>query len=221
MKKYLLLCLLLCSLLTSCNKKEPKTEVEHHTPIVHEHSWDQGKITKEATCILEGIKTYTCRGCEDKKEEKIPALGHNYSTDWLKNSENHWHECACGDIKDHGSHTYTIEVIKEATDTETGIKKFSCEICGYSYEEEIQISYDEKLKDVVFEGLKVIYDGQNHSIYLYNLPDGFTVEYTGNNVKEVGKHSVTAKIYFNLELVLELTEVLEIVDSSDVELPLV
>lgn len=40
------------------------------------HSWDEGKITKEATCEENGVKTYTCANCKATKTEDIKALGH-------------------------------------------------------------------------------------------------------------------------------------------------
>ena len=46
-----------------------------------EHSWDSGKITKEATCENAGEKTYTCEICEKTRIEEIKALGHKVVTD--------------------------------------------------------------------------------------------------------------------------------------------
>ena len=44
-----------------------------------EHSWDDGKVTKKATCIAKGEKTFTCTGCGETKIESIPATGkHDY-----------------------------------------------------------------------------------------------------------------------------------------------
>ena len=43
-----------------------------------EHTWDDGQVTKEATCTQTGIKTYTCTSCEQTKTESIKALGHDY-----------------------------------------------------------------------------------------------------------------------------------------------
>ena len=40
------------------------------------HAWDAGKVTKEATCEENGIKTYTCATCGSTKTEDIKALGH-------------------------------------------------------------------------------------------------------------------------------------------------
>lgn len=42
------------------------------------HVYDNGKITKAATCTNSGIKTYTCTKCGAKKEEQISAVNHNW-----------------------------------------------------------------------------------------------------------------------------------------------
>lgn len=38
------------------------------------HSWDSGTMTKEPTTAEEGIKTYTCTVCKEKKTEAIRKL---------------------------------------------------------------------------------------------------------------------------------------------------
>lgn len=43
-----------------------------------EHAWDEGKVTKEATCTEAGEKVFTCQRCGETKTEEIPALGHNF-----------------------------------------------------------------------------------------------------------------------------------------------
>lgn len=40
---------------------------------VHVHSWDEGVVKEEATCEVDGIRTLTCTGCHQTKEETIPA----------------------------------------------------------------------------------------------------------------------------------------------------
>ena len=64
-----------------------------------EHSWDNGKVTKEATETEEGVKTYTCKTCGETKTEKIPVTSH------------HW---------DQGT------ITKKATCTENGEKTYHC-----------------------------------------------------------------------------------------------
>jgi hypothetical protein len=43
-----------------------------------EHAWDDGVVTKEATCIEEGVMTYTCTLCGETKEEAIPTTDHTW-----------------------------------------------------------------------------------------------------------------------------------------------
>lgn len=37
------------------------------------HDWDEGKVTKEATCSVPGEMTYTCKRCKQTKVEEIKA----------------------------------------------------------------------------------------------------------------------------------------------------
>ena len=88
--------------LTTLQWEKTKYNDEH---TVHtEHKWDEGKVTKEATCTEAGEKTYTCTVCKETKTEKIEAAGHKYSTEW------------------------TID--KEATYTEPGSKSHHCTVCA-------------------------------------------------------------------------------------------
>ena len=108
-----------------------------------EHSWDNGKVTKEATCTEDGEKTYTCTVCNTTKTEVIPATGHQHKevrnakkatctedgytgdtyckdcgetkTESIPNTEHQW---------DNG------KVTKEATCKEEGSKTYTCSICG-------------------------------------------------------------------------------------------
>ena len=56
---------------------------------------------------------------------------HSYGTDWKADTNNHWHECACGDKADTASHTFKWVNDKEATATEKGSKHEECSVCGY------------------------------------------------------------------------------------------
>ena len=73
------------------------------------HDWDEGVVTKEATCTEAGEITYTCHRlltnvwCGQKKTEPIPALGHAW---------------------DSGT------VTKAATCAEAGVKTYTCTRCG-------------------------------------------------------------------------------------------
>ena len=53
-----------------CSRCEEKTEI---TEIPKkEHTWDDGKVTKEATETEEGVKTYSCKKCDATKTETVP-----------------------------------------------------------------------------------------------------------------------------------------------------
>lgn len=56
-------------------------ECEHcheKDPDYHEHSYDDGVVTKEPTCTEKGEKTFTCSECGHTYTEEISATGHNY-----------------------------------------------------------------------------------------------------------------------------------------------
>ena len=44
-------------------------------PTEHEHAWDDGVVTKVATCTEVGVMTYTCE-CGETMTNEIPARGH-------------------------------------------------------------------------------------------------------------------------------------------------
>ena len=41
-----------------------------------DHKWDEGKVTRKATCTEAGEMTYTCKDCSDTKTEEIPMVTH-------------------------------------------------------------------------------------------------------------------------------------------------
>lgn len=43
------------------------------------HAWDKGTVTKAATCVTNGVKTYTCTVGGEERTESIPAKGHAWS----------------------------------------------------------------------------------------------------------------------------------------------
>ena len=44
----------------------------------HEHLWDEGTVTTDATCTTPGAKLFTCSTCGETKEEEIEVLDHTY-----------------------------------------------------------------------------------------------------------------------------------------------
>lgn len=67
------------------------------TKPVHTHSWDEGVVTKAATCVENGIRTLTCTTCHQTKEETIPAA-HTFDDNKTRveserNTEGHVYKC--------------------------------------------------------------------------------------------------------------------------------
>lgn len=50
------------------------------------HNWDEGKITKEASCERSGEIIYTCDNCQKTKKEDIKAVGHKFDA-WQTTSQ--------------------------------------------------------------------------------------------------------------------------------------
>ena len=84
-------------------------EADGHTYVITngyvtqvKHLWDDGVTVTEATCTDNGIIRYTCKSCDETKEEVIKAKGHEYS--WV--------------------------VAKPATTSEEGLEEYKCLVCG-------------------------------------------------------------------------------------------
>ncbi len=118
-----------------------------------DHTWDSGKILKAATCKEAGIKTYTCTSCNTTRLEEIPATGNHQNTE-LRNvkeatcaQEGYTGDTYCKDCGEKLSSGKTIaktdhiwdsgRITKPATDTESGIKTYTCINCNTTRTEEI------------------------------------------------------------------------------------
>ena len=89
-----------------------------------------GKMFSDAACTTE---------VTDVTLDKLP---HSAGTAWEKDTTYHWHLCtSCGsEVMDKAVHTYGDWVtVAEATETEAGLRKRTCSVCGYEQTEEIGI----------------------------------------------------------------------------------
>lgn len=116
------------------------------------HAWDNGKVTKEPTCTETGIKTFTCTNCGTTREETIEATGHLHKetknqkaatcTEDGYTGDTYCTDCntklESGTVINKLGHTWDNGVItKEATETEEGIKIYTCKRCGETKTESI------------------------------------------------------------------------------------
>ena len=98
-----------------------------------EHVWNEGETTVAATCTEDGVLTYTCTLCDEERTEPIARLGHDFTGEWQKDAQGHWHKCSrCEAADDVVAHTMEDgEVITPATEEEEGTQKIVCSVCGY------------------------------------------------------------------------------------------
>ena len=107
----------------------------------------------DPTCTTTGsIEYWQCSACGKKFSDAacttevanvtLDKLPHSAGTAWEKDTTYHWHLCVnCeSEVMDKAAHTYgDWVVITEATESETGLRKRTCSVCGYEQTEEIGI----------------------------------------------------------------------------------
>ena len=84
-------------------------------------------------CVL-GLILSGCNEAITPSNQNTSQHEHLFSTEWVYDAENHWHESTCGHDVTSGKakHIFKTEVI-EPTSTAKGYTKYICEICGYNY----------------------------------------------------------------------------------------
>jgi len=119
-------------------------------PPTGAHVWGNGVVTTAPTETTPGVRTYTCRGCGDIREEAIPATGaHDYQ--FTKNvaptctdGGYDLYTCSsCGatekrNLTDAAGHKWDGGTVTTApTETTPGVRTFTCTVCGDIREETI------------------------------------------------------------------------------------
>ena len=107
------------------------------------HTWDAGKITKKATCTVNGTKTYTCTSCKTTKTSNIAATGHTKELRNVKTAtcahagytgDTYCKKCnkklATGKTIPQKAHTWNKGVVTTAaTCTKKGVRTYTCTVC--------------------------------------------------------------------------------------------
>ena len=145
---------------------------EERPALMWQFGVNEGKITAEATCEKDGVKTFTCKACQETKTEnveklghdkvqhdakvatcteagwdaydtctrcdyttyqEIPALGHDYQTEWSHDESQHWHACkneGCNEKDSYAGHDWDNGAITTpATCEKEGVKTYTCTTC--------------------------------------------------------------------------------------------
>ena len=108
------------------------------TITVHEcdNHWNDGEITTEPTCIKEGIKTFTCTICGDTKTETISKAADKHLHSEIRDKK----DATCKD-EGYTGDTYCTdcgEITTSPTCKDTGVKTFTCTICGNTKTETVK-----------------------------------------------------------------------------------
>ena len=125
------------------------------------HSWDNGKVTKAATCTTAGTKTYTCTRCKKTRTETIAATGHKAVKDAAvaatcetAGKTEGSHCSVCGTVLKAQTTTAALghswdggKVTKAATCTTTGTKTYTCTRCKKTRTETSAATGHKEVKD--------------------------------------------------------------------------
>jgi len=127
------------------------------------HSWDEGKITTQATEAVEGVKTFTCTKCNQKTTEAVDKIAHTHKVSDTQKVDatctrggSIKEVCSCGKVI---SETQTAatghswnkgEITRESTENRTGIKTYTCRTCNAEKTEEIdKLEHKCKIEDEI------------------------------------------------------------------------
>ena len=119
-------------------------------PPTGAHDWDDGTVTTAPTETTPGVRTFTCRGCDQTRTETIPATGaHDYRftktvDPTCTDGGYDLYTCSgCGaterrNLTDAAGHKWDGGTVTTApTETTPGVRTFTCTVCGDIREEAI------------------------------------------------------------------------------------
>ena len=104
------------------------------------HAWDNGTVTKAATCTATGTKTFKCTRCATTKTESIPVIAHSYTwkvttspTCTKEGVESY--KCSCGNVSQTRAvakiaHNCEWKVTVQASCKGAGKEEYICKVCG-------------------------------------------------------------------------------------------
>ena len=119
-------------------------------PPTGAHDWGNGVVTTAPTETTPGVRTFTCRGCDQTRTEAIPATGaHDYR--FTKNvaptctdGGYDLYTCSgCGaterrNLTDAAGHKWDGGTVTTApTETTPGVRTYTCTVCGQTRTEAI------------------------------------------------------------------------------------
>ena len=117
-----------------------KTVIVTYKAIPHTHTYDREiqkpeTLKSAADCTNDEVYFKSCSCGEISTTETFTAagtqLGHEWASDWRKDTDNHWKECSrCHEKKDEAAHDFKWVVDRKATAMQKGFKHEECKVCG-------------------------------------------------------------------------------------------
>ena len=120
---------------TVCNDCGEKLSTGSTIPALTAHTWNDGVVTKEPTCSVTGIKTFTCTTCLTTKVEAVPTVAHSgiYHDD---GAGKHIITCNTCTVDEKQVHNPVDDGIAfSATCTEPAYILHTCKECNAQYKE--------------------------------------------------------------------------------------
>ncbi len=173
------------------------------------HSYGAGAVTTKATCAKEGVKTYTCSVCGNKKTESVAKTAHSYGAGAVTTKATcakigvKTYTCSvCGNKKTESiakmSHSYGKKTVaKKATTKKNGSTKQTCKVCGKQKTATVYAAKTIKLSSASYTyngkakkpGVTVT-DSKGKKL---KKDTDYTVSYSSGR-KKVGQYTVTVKL---------------------------
>jgi hypothetical protein len=166
------------------------------------HDWNQGSITKAATCKETGVKTYTCLACGKTKEEAVAKSNHTYGqwsvTEEATCSKAGTKAAVCGvcgkekteTVKALG-HSYGKNVmVQNPTIFSAGVLEKTCSRCGKVKRTKTDCTFREETLGITLTTQEGVFP-ENTEIFI-TAPEESTLEY---NALALALQGVTGKFF--------------------------
>ena len=92
----------------------PSTNSQNTSELSHVHSFDEWEITKNATCVAEGVQTRYC-SCGEKQTQTLSKVNHSFSS-WVTTKTAtcttngiEQRNCSCGQVEKRSSSTISCK----------------------------------------------------------------------------------------------------------------
>ena len=172
------------------------------------HAWDEGTVTKAATCEEAGVMTYKCTVCELTKTEAINPTGHTYgelveaveATCEEAGHAAYYHCSDCDTYFTEGKEKTTLAALTEAAKGHDYVHQSYTKIDGVWYSHQVCIGDSEHSQNVVTDMIKVEVNGVGYE----KLSEAVAAAASGAELVLVGNVEETTAIVVTKDLTINL-----------------